>query len=788
MFKQEIKLIFRGLKRQIVTSSINIIGLAIGFTFVILAGVYAFSELSFDHFHKNREAIYRVEFNTPDREVCSSSGNTSSWIKNNIPEVKYATRILKDEIMGITRNVVYKETRFIIENPLIVDNDFFKMFSFQLLSGEINSFQRDKYSVALTESLSQKIFGNENPIGKAIEYKGEMFTVSAVMEEVPQNSSIRFDILLPAENLPSYVSMNWGNNNVQTFIQSDEHVSRALLEQKIQNGIIAELNSLGYPEQIRSRIYHLNPLDNIYYSSSANDQVCEHGNRKTTLMLISLVSIVLLIALLNYANTILSGASESIKRIGIRTVNGSSRANNIRFLVYQAIMPSIIAVTIAFLVSQPVKHILGNLLNVNMPDLKFTYFLVALLVAMLTGTLVGLFPAIKFTSYKITSSLKNSNDSGRKVNRLGNVFTIAQFAASIALIISVFTIYKQLNFVFAESNNNLTDEAIIYMPIANRSAQTAPTIKMIEEALKQLPEIEYVSTSLHIPGDEHYSDRGIQLVKNGEKEAIVANNNMVGIDYPEIMNFKMVEGRSFDPNIKSDYQSYIVNEAFISTYDIQDISSISLNDSPIIGVMKDFHYNSLHDRIKPLAIRYEEFYQSRIVVKLASSNTSLIETVNKITKATDEIDKTAVTDVLFLDQHIAKLYDKEIQVSNILLVLALFSIFISGMGLFSMSMLISKIRTKEIGIRKVNGAKVSEILSMLNKDFLKWVTIAFVIATPIAYYAMRKWLENFAYKTNLSWWIFALAGVLALGIALLTVSWQSWRAATRNPVEALRYE
>jgi len=504
-------------------------------------------------------------------------------------------------------------------------------------------------------------------------------------------------------------------------------------------------------------------------------------------MLITLVSIVLLIALLNYANTILSGASESIKKIGVRSVNGSSRANNIRLLVFQAILPCIIAITIAFLLSYPVKNMLGNFLNLTMPDLKFSWFLIALLTGVLTGVLVGLFPALKFTSYKITSSLKESNASG-KVNRLGNIFSVVQFAASIALIISVFTIYKQMNFVFTESSKNLADGAVIYMPIANRTAQTAPIIKRIEESLKQFSEIEYVSTSLNLPGDEHYSDLRIPLVKNGEEELIDVNHNMVGIDYPEVMSFKIAEGRFFDHDIQSDHLSYIVNEAFISKYGIQDISGTSLKGSPVIGVIKDFHYNSLHNKIEPLAIRYEELYQSRIVLKLASANISLTEIVNKITKATNEIDNAAISDVLFLDQHIGKLYEKEVQTSNILFVLALFSILISSMGLFSMSMLISEMRTKEIGIRKVNGARVSEILAMLNKDFVKWVVIAFVIATPVAYYAMNKWLENFAYKISLSWWIFALAGLLALGIALLTVSWQSWKAATRNPVEALRYE
>lgn len=788
MFKQEIKLIFRILKRQLVTSSINIFGLAIGFTFVILAGVYAFSEISFDRFHKNHKSIYRIEWSNPDIHSPNTSDMMTSWIKENIPEIVHSTRILNDENVGMSmRNIVYNQTKYNIDNPLVVDYDFFSMFSFGILSGEVKSFTTDKYSIALSKPLAERVFGKENPIGKAIEYKGKMFTVRAVIDEIPQNSSIRFDMLLPVSNLPEYALMNWQNNMLQTFIQADNHVPVDLLQQKINNGLTSVFKSLGYTEQANSRIYKLNPLDKIYYSSSSlADKICIHGNRKITLILISLVLVVLVIALLNYVNTILSGASESIKKISVRSVNGSSRANNISFMVFQAILPSIIAVTIAFFISYPVKNILGNVLNITMPDLKLSYFLIALLIGALTGLMVGLFPALKFTSYKITSSLKASNDSGKKVNNIGNVFSIAQFAASIVLIVSVFTIYKQMNFIYTESGKNLANGAVIYMPIANRGAQTAPNIKKIEESLKKLPEVEDVSTSLHMPGDERYSDT--RFVKNGENEFIYANHNMTGADYPQTMGFELVEGRFFDDQIVSDKLSYIVNEALIKKYGIHNISDISLSGMPIIGVVKDFHYNSLHNEIEPLAIRYEEFYQSRIVVKLATENTSLHETVNKIKHATDEIDNAAISDVLFLDQYIAKLYEKEKQVSSILFVLALFSILISSMGLFSMSMLISKMRTKEIGIRKVNGAKVSEILNLLNRDFVKWIVIAFAIATPIAYYSMDKWLENFAYKTNLSWWIFVFTGILVLGIALITASWQSWKAAIRNPVEALRYE
>jgi putative ABC transport system permease protein len=263
---------------------------------------------------------------------------------------------------------------------------------------------------------------------------------------------------------------------------------------------------------------------------------------------------------------------------------------------------------------------------------------------------------------------------------------------------------------------------------------------------------------------------------------------MVEATYPEIMGFEILKGRFFDSKNRSDYLSYIVNETFIRQYQIQDISRASLNGSPIIGVIKDFHYNSLHNKIGPLAIRNEESYQSRILIELRSSEIPVREVIDKIIQSVDEIDNTAVSDVNFLNQHIAKLYEKEKKILNILFVLALFSILISGMGLFSMSVLITKIRTKEIGIRKVNGATTAEVMIMLYKEFAKWIAIASIIAIPIAYYAMKTWLANFEYKTNISGWIFVLSGMLALGIALLTVSWQSWRVAARNPVVALRYE
>jgi putative ABC transport system permease protein len=324
----------------------------------------------------------------------------------------------------------------------------------------------------------------------------------------------------------------------------------------------------------------------------------------------------------------------------------------------------------------------------------------------------------------------------------------------ILLIISLFAIYKQLDYMSKQSGTNFDKNMVLYMPLSDRTPEKNPKIYTIQESLKSLAEVEEVSSCLHLPGDERYSGLGISFQYKGQEEiGIQVNHNMVDIKYPEVMGYEFVDGRSFDPDIKSDYGNYIINETFKKMYNIENLSDATLNDSPVIGVIKDIHFNSLHKKIEPMAIRYFNSYQSRIVIRLSSQNiTSLSEVVNRIRKTVNDIDNTAVSDINFLDHHIAALYEKE------------------------------------IGIRRVIGAKVSEIMVLLNRDFIKWVAIAFGIACPVSWYAVNRWLENFAYKTTLSWWIFALAGIIALGIALFTVSWQTWRAASRNPVEALRYE
>jgi len=714
-----------------------------------------------------------------------------SWLKDNIPEVEKVTRVINDGAIN-RRNIVYNTIKYNIERPLIIDADFFSIFSFQVLTGELASFERDKHSIALNESLANKIFGNEYPVGKIIRYKDEIFTIKAVIKEAPSNSSIKYDILLPIANIPDYANDTiWTNSTLQIFLQSADNISHLELQEKIHRGVMSFLKSFAFFEYIKTLQYKLNPLEEIYFSDySSPDYVCIHGNRILNFLSLSLAVIILIIAMLNYINASMAKASGSIKEMGIKLVSGASRIDNMRFIIYESSITCFFAVLLSTQFCHYLEPIINPLLNVPLASIKLLHIIVIITGSLFIGALTGLYPALKLSSYNIVDSIKEKFKTGKKAKFFRGSLSVVQFTTSIAILISLFIIYKQLSYIHRQSGKNFDEDLVLYMPLSERTPTKNPKIYTIKESLKSLAEVEEISSSLHIPGDEHYSDLGIPLKYKGRKEiGIQVKHNMVDVLYPEVMGYKIINGRSFNPNNNSDYRSYIVNKAFIKKYNIENLSDAELNESPIIGVINDIHFNSLHIIIEPMAIRYFDIYQSNIVTRLATMNiTSLSEVINKIRKTIDSIDNLAISDIHFLDQHIAALYKGEMKLSKMLFWMSLFSIIISCMGLFSMSLLMTKSRTKEIGIRKVLGASVRQIVSMLSREFMVLVLIANVIAWPVAWYVMSRWLENFAYRIDLGIGVFILAGVLALVIALATVSYQAVKAATANPVEALRYE
>lgn len=792
MLKHEILSILRTLKKNKTVSCINILGLTAGLTFVILAARYVYTEKTFDKFHENYRSIYRIEADTPDHgPTCYSPNIMASWLRDSMPHVKGVTRVIGDAHSGMVRNLTHNTVKYNIDRPLIIDPDFFSIFSFRVMSGEIESFKWDKYSLALTISLAERIFGDEDPIGQILGYKGESFTVRAVTEDPPPNSSIKFDVLLPISNIPDYANdTSWTNRTLQVFILSVDGISRSDLRGKIQNGVFAAVEPLGISQHVSPGQIRMNPLKDLYYSKGSNDGICIRGNSKLTFLVFSIAFIVLIIALINHINMSLVKALDKSKELGIRKVNGASAIDNIRLVILELSAPYVISIFLALQFSAMLEGVINPLLNVPLVKIGSWEYFFLTVCGLFLGALVSLYPAIQSTRFDITESLKGKCTSGSRAAVLKGSLSVLQFAVSTALIISLIVIYKQLDYSNKEGASNFDKEMVLYMPLSERTAEKNPKTSFIQESLKSLAEVREVSSSLHLPGDEFYSFLDIPLKIKGQEETwIQVNHNMVDRRYPEVMSFEIVHGRTFSPELESDYGSYLINETLARQYGIHDLSQAELNGSPIVGVIKDFHFNSLYRRIEPLGIRYSNSYQSTIAVRIASPiGSSLSETIDKIQKKVDEVDRTAVADIRFLDRHIAALYDKENKMLQMLFLMTVFSILISSMGLFSMALFATRSRTKEIGIRKVVGAKMSDILFLLNRDFLKWVGAAFMIAVPSGWYAMSRWLNNFAYKTTLDWWIFALAGMIALGVALITVSWQTWRTAAKNPAEALRDE
>lgn len=792
MLKHEILSILRTLKKSKTVSCINILGLTAGLTFVILAARYVYTEKTFDKFHENYRSIYRIEADTPDHgPTCYSPNIMASWLRDSMPHVKGVTRVIGDAHSGMVRNLTHNTVKYNIDRPLIIDPDFFSIFSFRVMSGEIESFKWDKYSLALTISLAERIFGDEDPIGQILGYKGESFTVRAVTVDPPPNSSIKFDVLLPISNIPDYANdTSWTNRTLQVFILSVDGISRSDLRGKIQNGVFAAVELLGISQHVSPGQIRMNPLKDLYYSKGSNDGICIRGNSKLTFLVFSIAFIVLIIALINHINMSLVKALDKSKELGIRKVNGASAIDNIRLVILELSAPYVISIFLALQFSAMLEGVINPLLNVPLVKIGSWEYIFLTVCGLFLGALVSLYPAIQSTRFDITESLKGKCTSGSRAAVLKGSLSVLQFAVSTALIISLIVIYKQLDYSNKEGASNFDKEMVLYMPLSERTAEKNPKTSFIQESLKSLAEVREVSSSLHLPGDEFYSFLDIPLKIKGQEETwIQVNHNMVDRRYPEVMGFEIVHGRTFSPELESDYGSYLINETLARQYGIHDLSQAELNGSPIVGVIKDFHFNSLYRRIEPLGIRYSNSYQSTIAVRIASPiGSSLSETIDKIQKKVDEVDRTAVADIRFLDRHIAALYDKENKILQMLFLMTVFSIFISSMGLFSMALFATRSRTKEIGIRKVVGAKMSDILFLLNRDFLKWVGAAFMIAVPSGWYAMSRWLNNFAYKTTLDWWIFALAGMIALGVALITVSLQTWRTAAKNPAEALRDE
>ncbi|WP_346857297.1 FtsX-like permease family protein [uncultured Draconibacterium sp.] len=773
-----IKLIFRSLVKDKTTFVINIVGFAFSLSICAIIAVYVLHESSYDKFHENYDKIYRV-VNT-DNNQAQVDYTIKDEILKEIPEVgKYCHVLLREGNSPIRFNQQIIDVQY----NASVDNNFFEVFSFPLLFGNPKEpFDDKKNSLAISESISQKLFGIQNPIGeKVVLYNKDEYTVSAVFQDFPERSSIKADFIR--------------NESYEVNTHSESHCENGkceykrniflTLDNKTDIDVVTEkVNAQLAKEDKFLKEVKLQPFKDIYLHNNTVNNDLKQGNLRLVKLLSAIALITLLLASINYINLSIAQHKKRIKEVGLRKTIGASQPMLIRSFLVESVVVTFISIIFACIITYfglPFFRSTFNL-HINLFELlKPIYFVYAGLFILVLGLINGFFPALIITSYNPPDLFQKRLLKVGDNFMLKNVLTTFQFAVSVVLIICVITIFKQLSFV-KHADLGFKESYLLKL-----TTYRATNFDVLKKELLQSPYVLSAGYSSGIPGEINWGrsagfdakdyNRGVSVI--GADEDVI-----------KTFGFEILEGRDFFSS--ENEKACLVNETAMKKFgwgtwqDKRFARGEKYNGLQVVGVIKDFHFGAMYDEIEPLVISYQDFQKSFLTVRL--SGTNVAEAMDFIKNTWNEVEPNVPINYAFYDTWFDSMYKKEEQLAKMVSTFAILAIVISCLGIFGQAILNTSNRIKEIGIRKVNGAGSQEIVSLINREFLRWVLLSLFIAIPVGVIFTTRWLENFAYKTTLSWWIFALAGVLALAIALLTVSWQSWRAATRNPVEALRYE
>jgi len=782
MIKNYIKTAIAHLVRSKTYSLISISSLTIGLAVCILLFLYVRHELSYDRFHKNADTIYRL----CNPEHTYHAPPAAQLLADNIPEIKAFTRILPRDYVLIE----YRAKRFKEDKVAFSDADLFRIFSFKFKQGSPETALQAPLTIVISEKTAHKYFGKEDPVGKTLKLNNEAsYTITGVMEDMPQNSHFRYDIIGTLAGTENEEGMNnWGWQNFLVYFQLQEQFSQPDFETKCGQ-LLKNPNEPNEPYPI----YSIQNLKDIHlYSSHFKNDIQPQNSIVYILIFSAIGFLVLLIACFNYINLLTANATTRANEIGMRKVCGASRKQ----LAMQYLSETIVVVFISFCLSILVVSLCLPLFNeLSGKELSFSMLwnlktILGISSILLTvSVLAGLYPAFILSSFTPTKTLKSSKIGGESTFHFRKILVGAQFTIVIALIACSIVMFRQISFL-QQKELGFDKENVLLSDIDDFGDEEK--YMTLKQALLDQNMVVSVSAANRVPSGDLSNIGGV--LPEGQKEGIAIPFVHVNYDYFEALGIKATQGRLFSDQFKTDAdESIILNEAALASLGIQgDPIGQSIrctwprSTRKIVGIVKDFHFESLYEEIKPTVflICFDECRQLLIKVK----PNDLPTTTNSLTKICKNIYPDQVVEFRYLSAKLEQLYQSDTKSFQLMGYFAVLAILLASMGLFGIASFIIIRRTKEIGIRKVNGANVSEIMQMLSISFLKWISIAFIIATPIAYYFMNRWLENFASKTTLSWWVFALAGFLVVVIALLTISWQSYRAATRNLVVALRYE
>ena len=786
------KLAFRNILKNRISSIINIVGFSIGMSACLFIFLFVKYETGFDKFHLNSEKLYRVVGSYNSNNDISKTGfiwfPVAQDIKNEIPGIDDFCRISEE---GPKKCFVENQIGE-INNLRYADSNFFQFFNFQLLAGNPKTVLNSPEKIVLTEKKAKQLFGDNNPLGETIMLNHKLFTVSGIAANPPSNTHLIFDAIASIQYIEQS-DLFWkgygGGITFLSYLQLSENVTPQQIEKAFPNFLDRKINQR-WKDSGMSLSASLQNIRDIHLSDGSINYDCPTNRNKKSIYIIVCISVlILLLAIVNYIILYTAQKITKTKDIGILKIFGAGKYS----LMAQTYIEVFIIATIA--------SILGIfLLFIGTPFLN-THFQTSILVeqnifSAISFLLIAIFILSILVTYfstrqqvfsKPVAPISNTLVVDKPKRLRGSLLVSFQFTAVIILMISVFIVSRQNNFLL-NTELGFDKENIITLEADDRFQNNE--LYEFKQDLQQLAEIQSVSLSSEMVGSG--------ITRNGyyignENKTSMLNVLYADANFLECFKIKMLSGRNFKNNNNLDKDAILINQQLAKRAGWEDPLDKKIyrdGSLKVIGVVEDFNFASLENAVQPMLImsnpNWDGWGYSVVNIRIQTSDIqSLFTQINKLWKA--RFPETPF-EISFLDDLLASNYKSFIAQQRIINLFSFIGVLIAVIGLLGLTIFITRTQIKEIGIRKVNGAKISEIMFLLNKDFIKWVVIAFVIACPIAYYAMSKWLENFAFKTDLSWWIFILAGVLALGIALLTVSWQSWRAATRNPVEALKHE
>lgn len=809
MLHNYLKIALRNILRHKVNAFINISGLATGMTACLLIYLFVMHELSFDKFNKNSENIYRLVFDYkfPDKldHLAVAAPIAGITLRKDFPEVVNYTSISPYSGKLLVK---YGDKKIYEENLYVADSTFFSVFDYKLIKGDKTTALSAPNTVVINETMAKKYFGSENPLGKTLEYDNNdgtfaSYKVTGVFEDVPAGSHLIFNSLVSYKTLEVLYGQqginSWHNAGSFVFVQLKENADPAAFSKKIAH--LYDKYAEQYQNVKASIIMDLEPLGSIHLHSDRLFDAAVKGNVSYVYIFAVVSVFLLLIACINYINLSTAQGKIRMKEIGVRKVIGAGRTKLIsQFIAESAVIVliSLVLTQILLLVCLPAFNYLTEM-QLSFAELfSLRNILAVLTLALIVIILAGIYPAFYLTSVNPALALKSNSAKGEKGITLRKVLVVAQFTVSIVLIASTLIVRSQVNYMLDHDPGFNKSDVIA---IRFQDTLSVFNYKAIKSEILQLKGVSHVAQSSTLPGDP--PDRKITRVEGktaGVINEIPLEPIWIDPDYFDLMQIHLKEGRLFDKARTLDMrESFVVNESAAKKFSWDKSIDKKIiwgngprkRDGKVIGVVRDIHTTSLKQETDPILFICDEnpakaYTLGYLLVRVNSQNKE--QCVAAISATWAKFDKVHPIDYKFLDENISGLYKSEEKTNSLFQYLSVLTIIIACLGLFGLVSFSVAQRVKEIGVRKVLGASVTHLAALLSKDFLRLVLIAFLIAVPVAWYAMHKWLDDFAFRISIQWWTFLVAGLIAFGIAILTVSFKAVKAALTNPVNSLRTE